>query len=100
MTYTTKAGKEIQVNPILLSDREGWVKCRALQRICGEFEQIDDSGSDEWWNKREGMHESFQGLLTHLGVNGKDAISEGDIVPIVSLLQTGELPESFTSAGE
>lgn len=91
MKYTTTLDKEIEVKPIPLNNREAFKACQRVLSAAGEFESAEP-GSDAWHERRYAMHDSFFALCDSVSIP-RDAVSEADIAPILSVLQTGEAPE-------
>lgn len=90
MKYTTTLGKELELSPIPLTNREGFTACREVLNRAQVFEG-KDQGGDDWHDARFAMHDAFFVLCDAVDID-RGAVGEGDIVNILCALQTGELP--------
>lgn len=84
MKYTTTLGTEVEISPLGLKDRDAFLAIQNLQ------ESFKDTPS---WKERFKMHDDFCDLCRMRGID-PDAVGEGDIVNVISILMNGETPKN------
>lgn len=94
--YTTTTGAEITLSPIPLSNREGFKACRQVLQAIAVFEGKEDN-SDAWHDARFDFHDKFLSMCDAVGID-RSSVGEGDLVAVLSVLQTGELPGKAEAA--
>lgn len=96
MKHTTTLGMEIDLKPIPLANRSAFIACQRVLTAARDFE-MSEGGSDKWHESRYKLHDDFFALCDAVGIP-RNSVSEADIAPVLSVLQTGELPEKKPQA--
>lgn len=91
MKYTTSVGCEIEVKPLPLTDKAGYIFIRKIIALSKEIE-VSEVNTDTWWEKRAELHNLFSEFCKHMHVDPSH-VGEPDIVPLLVYVQSGHFPD-------
>ena len=102
MKFTTSRGVDVEVLPIALSDRDKFLAMKAVNDAYSKHEEVEaheNSDSEAQWEAQWELQEKLCALCGLVGVS-PDSMALVDSLPLISVLQTGQLPPDFTETGE
>jgi len=92
MKWKTSREQEVEVTPMAVGDKDTFLAVKAVQRAYAKL-AVADENSEEADDTEWALREKLVELCKHIEVKSEH-VALADAIAILSVLQTGELPET------